>query len=685
MPRNSATLLGETPLDKIPPDLLYLTKQNAKRKPFIPPANAPPRDTRPLPPGWYQQYDSYKNIWYYVDTNLHPFTPFWDHPCDMGYDQAIYGRRFTVEQVIAARRAGYKLSGAHLWWHGATGAEGETRRRTMNPYANNGNNTAGGTMKDNHGDCSTSGSRRNAGDGGGSNTHRPARRHAHLEDNGEESESHTTRTTKTRTNVPNASSSTQRRGKGTTRTTDEKRERARCYTPRVLKFDEPPAAPAPPPPYASPVGSIRRRYSRDVPRIRRRAGDSDVVPPEDFRHEDLYEESQFPFPEGAPLDDGSRILPDFETQSEFEDDGEETAERTREEETEAVPQQYTSYESPRQQTLPPPPPPITMMDKLRRFFHFRVPTPAERELKRRLKIAQREQRSAESSQRKQKKYQEGIEQTKNYMNMISEMNRREREIMEGNVTGKMGFDPTLFQKKVAEGTLMDDDTGNAGETSTANQNRAVAPELPSYMTSGQTPQILREGKYKSRPAEHRPTQSRNQAGFYDDLSPESSEPETSNRRGSFFTHFRRNPSAPRRRRKKIYLKTPPYLGSYEDLPYAYSGGILADGFQARGGLSREIPRPGFLWECERQLGNEFMLKEKERRRRMGHVTNIGLPYHMPDSPHDLLRKRHKEERLRREYEDYLEGQAKRYYGMEEEDDGLGPRHTDYGRTFTGEW
>ncbi|KAK6527586.1 hypothetical protein TWF694_004570 [Orbilia ellipsospora] len=688
MPRT--TITGEIPIDEIPPDLHYLTRPGAKLKPFVIPSHAPARDTRPLPPGWHQQYDRYKNIWYYVDTNFRPFTPFWDHPCDMGYDPVVYGRRFTLEQVIAARQAGYKLSGAEMWRHGVTGLEGETRRRTMNPYANTGNSTS--RSRNSHATSTsastttttTSGSNHNHrgnGDDTGSSRCRTSRRHRYSSSNAGESESHH-RTARSRTNVSTSSSSTRRRRRRITYTDEERASDQGHTAPRALRADTPPASPAPPPPYSSPTSSARRRYSRDTPLVGRRMGDGEDVPPEDYRHRDVYDETQAPFPEGAPLDNG---LP---TPSESEPENEQPAENVGKEEVEVVPEQYKSYESPRRQTLPPPLPPTTMMDKFRRFFHIRVPTPAEKELKRRLKIAQREQRRTESSQRKQRQYQEGIQQTERYMNMMSEMNQRQKEIMEGSVPGKMGFDSNLFQKKVGEGTLMNEGnkTGNSGEASTQNQPTNSA-EQPPPAHSGQTPIIPRRGNYTSRPAEHRPTQTRNQSGPFDDEPPsESSISEGPDRRHSFFARFRRDPSAPRRRRKKkIYLKTPPYLGSYEDLPYGYGGGMFTDGSHARGGLPMGIPRPGFLWECERKFGSDFMLEQKEKKRKMGYFTNMGVPYHMPENPYERWLKGQKEEKLRREYEDYLEGEAERYYGKEVEDDGLGPRHGDYGRTFTGEW
>ncbi|THH01748.1 hypothetical protein EW026_g1015 [Hermanssonia centrifuga] len=37
-------------------------------------------DTRPLPPGWVQQYDSNYKAWFYVNTAINPPQPSWVHP-----------------------------------------------------------------------------------------------------------------------------------------------------------------------------------------------------------------------------------------------------------------------------------------------------------------------------------------------------------------------------------------------------------------------------------------------------------------------------------------------------------------------------------------------------------------------------------------------------------------------------
>ncbi|KAK6518722.1 hypothetical protein TWF506_005860 [Arthrobotrys conoides] len=80
----------------------------------IPPP--PPQvDRRPLPPGWTQSYDRSTNRYFYTDTNILPFKSFWSHPGDCGYDPGIYGRRFTYDEVLAARRRGYRISHGIEW------------------------------------------------------------------------------------------------------------------------------------------------------------------------------------------------------------------------------------------------------------------------------------------------------------------------------------------------------------------------------------------------------------------------------------------------------------------------------------------------------------------------------------------------------------------------------------------
>ncbi|KAF3244033.1 hypothetical protein TWF192_007838 [Orbilia oligospora] len=75
----------------------------------------PPVDPRPLPPGWTQSYDRSTNHYFYTDTNINPFKSFWEHPGDLGYDPGIYGRRFTYDEVLAARERGYRISHGIEW------------------------------------------------------------------------------------------------------------------------------------------------------------------------------------------------------------------------------------------------------------------------------------------------------------------------------------------------------------------------------------------------------------------------------------------------------------------------------------------------------------------------------------------------------------------------------------------
>ncbi|EPS45545.1 hypothetical protein H072_477 [Dactylellina haptotyla CBS 200.50] len=621
------------------------TSQNIQPHHILP-SHAPPRDTRPLPPGWHQQYDPEQNVFFYIDMNIRPWTPFWDHPMDMGYDPNVYGRRFKVDQVFAARRAGYRISGAYNWTRDTKPA----KRKTPNPYLMR----AGRRVPMSRYYANTGEDDDDEDEGYEDGEYDGNDEHGWGYERGESSAAGARREVEQRQRQ-------QRRGSGRGRVempeqrvfTDAELDAMQGWlTPRVLRSRAPSPAPAPPPPYSSPAMSTTRLVEDDTNlvqgNIAERSPDGDS--------QQLERENGLAVDVDGELDQGSTASPSLPYGSLSSDE-----------------EPHLSSEDSTAKYLgngllkggsPNSTPPTTMRDRLRRFLNLHVPTPMEKELKRRLKEAKRELREEEIARKREEKYQQGIEQTKKYNTMMNEMNEREKEIRSGNIKSRFGFNESLFKKQLGEGTLVDNNTAQSQAAPT--QSAPTATDAAANLATGtDVPQ-----------------------------------PAPPPRRSFFgFRRKERGPRPPRpRKKKKVYLKTPPYLGSFEDFG---SAGF----FNAAPGVGVKpygMPRSAYMAEMESIMGKEFM--EVQRRRyerenawytstgpRLGLTRNpwresfaaMRKPNYVRNDPSGQNDPYWHPELYREEDEEdfYDDG----YYDEDDEDDRMvGPRG-DYGGSYTGDW
>ncbi|KAK6515872.1 hypothetical protein TWF281_004463 [Arthrobotrys megalospora] len=249
--------------------------------------------------------------------------------------------------------------------------------------------------------------------------------------------------------------------------------------PRVLNPWVEPSAPAPPPPYTSPEGS-----HMGIPPNFSRARGPDATPSEPSENSDDGERRNQPLdadtrfyinpnrgedfnhrgriPPRSPPASPTRVGYDGRTirttTTEYYDPShaDNHAVRT------VVETEYTG--DGRSQTQDYTQEPSSLMDRFRKILHLHVPTTAEKAAKKDFKKAQRAQKEAEISHRNQRRYEAAADRMKKQSELFNEMNRRETEIYQTQaLKEKMGFNDEIFQRKIAEGTLMNG-TNNSPST-----------------------------------------------------------------------------------------------------------------------------------------------------------------------------------------------------------------------------
>ncbi|KAK6331373.1 hypothetical protein TWF730_004455 [Orbilia blumenaviensis] len=99
--------------------------------------------------------------------------------------------------------------------------------------------------------------------------------------------------------------------------------------------------------------------------------------------------------------------------------------------------------------------PLNLADRFRKALHLHVPTAAEKAAKKEYKQAARAKKEAETAHRNQRRYEAAADRMKKYSELLEEMNRREIEIYQTQaLKERMGFNSELFEKRLAEGILM---------------------------------------------------------------------------------------------------------------------------------------------------------------------------------------------------------------------------------------
>ncbi|KAF3927986.1 hypothetical protein ABW20_dc0110283 [Dactylellina cionopaga] len=499
-------------------------------------------DGRPLPPGWMEVFDQETSRYFYVDTNLKPWKPYWDHPADIGYDPEIFGRRFTVRQVIEAREEGLRVT------NGASWVDAPLSDRSVNPWALE--RSTARTARDSR----VARVRNEESDGDeiysdeeDTEIQGPAAGDSPADDriyNGGRGRSHT--------------NSSHRR----VYSPSEIEAISGYLTPRVLQSRQSSPAPPPPPPYSTPSQSrthLPSAHRGEDTRARTESleRDSGIYRGTRRGHngeEEIVDRSQR---RALSPPDSLELSPnEGYTRTERVGVAKSTTTTTNNSNNESTTRasinnsssngsaaidfdmglnsevQHFSSE------------PRGILDRLCKFLHIHVPSPAERDAKRQFKAVQRERKAAETARLKQSQYEQRIAEATKYTDMMWDLNRREREIFNNReLKDRLGFDEDLFRSRVMNRALRCREGGDG----TASRRTRSPSELPNPRT----------------PA---PMQSPPLGHSYNSYFP------------SIYQIEQETPD--QRRRRKIIPKTPPYLGSDDDLPgllnYSGKGGIYVN-------------------------------------------------------------------------------------------------------------
>ncbi|KAF3931348.1 hypothetical protein ABW19_dt0210066 [Dactylella cylindrospora] len=125
---------------------------------------------------------------------------------------------------------------------------------------------------------------------------------------------------------------------------------------------------------------------------------------------------------------------------------------------------------------------LSMMDKLRKFLHLRIPTAAEREAKKELKAREKFYRSEQRSRKREQRFREELLMLDRRAEKLKELKMRENQIYNRDAfADQLGFNRNVFERLVAEGTLSNgepvENSGN-GESDAPQDVPAPAPAAP---------------------------------------------------------------------------------------------------------------------------------------------------------------------------------------------------------------